>query len=148
MFWQNGALGLGGGDLDYFQGDAAALQKWVHPGKTPLPPDWAYPAPVNLTAHGGTASVALEWSAGSQLPNQQPMPGIREYEIVIVEGTAWPAQPDRTYPRYLAKGANPETWQGGSLRRKTVHTAAVRALLQPPPDPHASPWTTAVFTTT
>ena len=146
--WQNGALGLGGGDLDYFAGDAALLNTWCHPGKSPLPPDWTYPEPVNLTAHGGTESVALKWSAGAQPASLQPMPAIREYEIAIAEGTAWPAPDAQSYPRFKPKGTNPETWQGGSLKRKTTYTAAVRALRENPPDPHASPWATAVFATT
>jgi GH25 family lysozyme M1 (1,4-beta-N-acetylmuramidase) len=31
-FWQTGASGPGGGDLDYFNGDLAALQAWASPG--------------------------------------------------------------------------------------------------------------------
>jgi hypothetical protein len=146
--WQNGALGAGGGDLDYFAGDAEALLQWTHPGKTPLPPDWVFPSPANLTARGGQTTVALEWSAGTPAPGYQPMPGIRKYEITIAEGTSWPAPDVQSYPRFMAKGTNPESWQGGSLKRGTTYTAAVRALQQDPPDPHASPWATAEFTTT
>jgi GH25 family lysozyme M1 (1,4-beta-N-acetylmuramidase) len=148
-FWQNGALGPGGGDLDYFAGDSTALRQWAHPGKTPLPPNWVYPKVRRLVAKGGDTSAALEWHAPQQPPGQQPMPAIREYEIAMVEGPVFAGPEIQSYPRFIPKGVNPETWQGGSLKRKTQYTAAVRAMAAPPgPGAHAGTWETVTFSTT
>jgi GH25 family lysozyme M1 (1,4-beta-N-acetylmuramidase) len=145
-FWQNGATGEGGGDLDYFNGDEAALVHWANPAPSPLPPNWAYPPVRSLTASGGQTSVKLEWTAPAPVPNQQPMPGIAEYEIAIAKGTSINGPEVASYPRYLAKGANPEVWQGGSLARKTQYTAGVRAVGAG--GGHAGSWATVTFSTT
>jgi GH25 family lysozyme M1 (1,4-beta-N-acetylmuramidase) len=145
-FWQNGATGLGGGDFDYFNGTEAALVQWANPSPAPLPPDWTYPPVRSLTAGGGNTSVKLEWTAPAPVPNQQPMPGIAEYEVAIVKGASLDGPQVASYPRFLAKGANPEVWQGGSLARKTQYTAGVRAIA--PDGGHAGGWATATFSTT
>lgn len=145
-FWQNGATGSGGGDLDYFNGSEAELVQWANPAPSPLPPDWAYPPVRSLTASGGNTSVKLEWTAPAPVPNQQPMPGIAQYEIAIVKGGSLSGPDVASYPRYVAKGVNPEAWQGGSLARTTQYTAGVRAIA--PDGGHAGGWASVTFSTT
>lgn len=144
-FWQNGATGPGGGDLDYFNGDDAALVQWANPVQ-PLPADWTYPPVQNLVAAGGDTSVKLEWDAPAQPADEAPMPGIAEYEIAIVKGSKLDGPQVTSYPRYLAKGTNPEVWQGGSLARATQYTAGVRAVAAD--GGHAGDWARATFSTT
>lgn len=139
-FWQNGAKGPGGGDLDYFRGDAAELARWASPQ---LPPDWTYPAVRNLTGRGGRTSVALTWSAPAQPTGTGPLPAIADYEIAIAAGETIDTPEVKTYPRYQAKGTNPETWEGGSLPPGT-HCAGVRAI--GPDGHHAGPWATVLVT--
>jgi lysozyme len=146
-FWQNGGKGEGGGDLDYFNGDDAALAHWANPAPSPLPPNWTYPPVRSLTASGGQTSVKLEWSAPVQPPGEAPLPGIEEYDIAIARGTSINGPEVGSYPRHEAKGTNPEVWQGGSLPRKTELTAGVRARLKAA-DGHAGPWATVTFSTT
>lgn len=144
-FWQNGAAGPGGGDLDYFNGDGTALAKWALP-LAPLPPDWTYPPVRSLAADGGDTSVRLEWTAPAPVPGQAPMPGIAEYEIAIVKGSVLAGPEVASYPRYVAKSVNPEAWQGGSLARRTQYTAGVRAIAGD--GGHAGDWATVTFSTT
>lgn len=139
-FWQNGARGPGGGDLDYFNGDAAALARWAAPE---LPPDWTYPPVRNLTGRGGKTTAVLTWSAPAQPSGTAPLPAISEYEIAIAAGETIDTPEVKTYPRYRAKGTNPETWEGGSLPPGT-HCAGVRAL--GPDGHHAGPWATVLVT--
>jgi lysozyme len=145
-FWQNGATGPGGGDLDYFNGNEAALAAWASPAPRPLPPDWTYPPVQSLTATGGDTSVKLEWSAPAQPPGWAPMPGIVEYEVAVARGPALSGPDVTSYPRWLAKGANPEVWQGGSLARRTQYTAGVRAAWVN--GTHSGPWAPVTFSTT
>jgi hypothetical protein len=145
-FWQNGARGPGRGDQDYFNGDEAALRAWASPGPVPLPPNWAYPPVRKLVASGGDTSFRLEWDAPAPVPGQAPMPGIAGYEITVAPGLALAGTPVASYPRRVAKGTNPEVWQGGSLARKTQYTAGVRAYATG--GGHSGPWATATFSTT
>jgi GH25 family lysozyme M1 (1,4-beta-N-acetylmuramidase) len=145
-FWQNGATGAGGGDLDYFNGAEAELVHWANPAPAPLPPNWAYPPVRSLTASGGETSVRLDWTAPAPVPNQQPMPGIAQYEVAIVKGASLSGPEVASYPRFVAKGVNPEVWQGGSLARKTQYTAGVRAIAAD--GGHAGSWAAATFSTT
>jgi lysozyme len=145
-FWQNGVTGEGGGDLDYFNGSEAELVQWANPAPAPLPPDWAYPPVRSLTASGGDTSVKLEWTAPAPVPNQQPMPGIAQYEVAIVKGGSLSGPEVASYPRFVAKGVNPEVWQGGSLARKTQYTVGVRAVAAD--GGHAGGWASATFSTT
>ena len=145
-FWQNGATGAGGGYLDYFNGTEAALVQWANPAPAPLPPDWTYPPVRSLTAAGGQTSVKLEWTAPAPVPNQQPMPGIAQYEVAIVRGPLLSGPDVASYPRFVAKGVNPEVWQGGSLARGTQYTAGVRAIA--PDGGHAGGWASVTFSTT
>jgi GH25 family lysozyme M1 (1,4-beta-N-acetylmuramidase) len=146
-FWQNGATGAGGGDMDYFAGDEAALARWANPAPAPLPPGWVYPPVRALTADGGDTSVKLTWTAPAPVPNQAPMPGIEEYDVAVALGPSLAGPEVGSYPRHPAKGANPEVWQGGSLARKTQYTAGVRARLAAD-DGHAGPWVPVTFSTT
>lgn len=145
-FWQNGATGAGGGDLDYFNGIEADLVQWASPVPSPLPPDWVYPPVRSLTASSGATSVKLEWTAPAPVPGQQPMPGIAQYEVAVVRGPSLNGPVVASYPRYVAKGANPQVWQGGSLARGTQYTAGVRAVA--PDGGHAGPWAPVTFSTT
>jgi GH25 family lysozyme M1 (1,4-beta-N-acetylmuramidase) len=145
-FWQNGATGGGGGDLDYFNGDEAALVQWASPAPAPLPPDWTYPPVRFLAAAGGSTSVKLTWTAPAPVPGQQPMPGIAEYEVAIARGPSLSGPEVASYPRFAAKSANPEVWQGGSLARRTQYTAGVRAVA--PDGGHAGGWASVTFSTT
>jgi lysozyme len=145
-FWQNGHVAAGGGDTDYFNGDEAALRAWASPAPKPLPADWTYLPVQKLTAAGGDTSVKLEWGSPPERPGYAPMPAVAEYEIAVAAGPSL-AGPDITsYPRYVARDANPETWQGGSLARKAQYTAGVRALAAD--GHHAGDWATATFSTT
>jgi lysozyme len=144
-FWQNGAKGPGGGDMDYFNGDAAALAAWASPAPPPLPAGWTYPPVQKLTAAGGDTSVKLEWDAPAQPAGEAALPGITEYEVAICPGPELEGPDMKSYPRFEPKGSNPETWQGGSLPGKTQMTAGVRALCD---GAHAGPWATATFSTT
>lgn len=144
-FWQNGALGPGRGDLDYFNGTAAALAKWALP-VAPLPPDWIYPAVRNFTADGGDTSMKLEWTAPAQPANEAPLPGIGWYEVTVARGPELTGPPLVSYPRWVEKGPNPMVWQGGSLPRRTQCTAGVRAT--DANREHAGPWATVTFSTT
>jgi lysozyme len=147
-FWQNGAKGAGGGDVDYFNGDEAHLRAWASPAPVPgpLPPDWAYPPVRRLTAAGGDTTVKLEWSAPAPLPGAAPLPGIGWYQVAVTPGPELAGKQFDRYPRWVAKGSNPETWQGGSLPRRTQCTAGVRAA--DASRQHAGEWATATFSTT
>jgi hypothetical protein len=71
-----------------------------------------------------------------------PAPGIPCYEIAVSEGLGLRADIPG-YPRYLPKGANPQTWASGGLTPGTQYTVAVRAYLEG----HSGPWSVDVFTT-
>jgi hypothetical protein len=146
-FWQPKAGGgPGGGDLDYFNGTAAELKAWAGGGLKPLPADWIYQPVRKLTAHGGQTSVALQWESPAAQAGFQPPPAVGEYQIAVTPGPKLTGPDVTTYPRQVAKGTNPETWQGGSLKRKTQYTAGVRAAR--PDGTHAGNWDTVTFSTT
>jgi hypothetical protein len=67
--------------------------------------------------------------------------GVGWYQIVVQLG----GKDVASYPRVLPKGANPEIWQGGSLKPATKYTAMVRAVGTD--GGHGSPWATADFET-
>jgi GH25 family lysozyme M1 (1,4-beta-N-acetylmuramidase) len=142
-FWQNGARGAGGGDLDYFNGDAVALRRWAHP-VTPLPPDWVYPPVRNLAARAGDTSVFLEWDAPAQPAGEAPLPGIGWYEIAVTEGPELKGRQLEKYPRWVRKGPSPMKWQGGSIPPRVECTAGVRATDEN--RQHAGEWATVTFT--
>jgi len=145
-FWQTGGRGGGGGDLDYFNGSEAALRAWANQAPKPLPPGWTFPSVQGLTADGGDTSVKLQWSAPAQPPGQAPMPGIGWYQVAVTPGPELGGRQFPGYPRWVSKGSNPETWQGGSLPRKTQCTAGVRAADEG--RQHAGEWETVTFSTT
>jgi lysozyme len=147
-FWQTGALGPGRGDLDYFNGDAAALKAWMmpSPGPKPLPASWIYQEVRALTAKAGQTSVALQWESPLNLPGYEPAPAVGQYQIAITPGPKLNGPDITSYPRVVAKSVNPETWQGGSLKPKTQYTAGVRAATAQAT--HAGEWATVTFTTT
>jgi lysozyme len=145
--WQaSSGGGPGGGDVDYFNGDLAALREWADPAPKPLPAGWTYPPVQKLTAEGGDTSVRLTWDAPVQAAGQVPMPAVEEYEVAVTPGPELEGPDMKTYPRFVPKGKNPETWQGGSLPGKKQFTAGVRAAAAG--GAHAGPWAKATFRTT
>lgn len=100
--------------------------------------NWTFGPVRNLAvASVGPSSVKLTWDSPAV-----PMPaGIVDYEIAIQHNGVDVA----SYPRYLAKGSNPETWQGGSLKAGTAYVAMVRA--QAAGGAHSGPWAKVSFTT-
>jgi len=140
-FWQPGTLGPGGGDLDYFNGDLAALQAWASPS---LPPDWTYPVVRGLTGHPGETSVGLQWSAPAAPPGPA-LPAIGGYDIAAVLGPSLTGPDITSYPREAPKASNPQAWQGGSFPRKRQVTLGVRAVDRN--GKHAGDWATVTVTT-
>jgi hypothetical protein len=89
-------------------------------GIPPLPPDWTYEAPRNLTATGGHESVRLAWDA----PYGAPEPA--EYKVWVYRGTLC----NRTtlVPSYSPpRTADGTEWEGGGLELGRVYTAHVAA---------------------
>lgn len=147
VFWQaREGGGPGGGDVDYFAGDLAALDTWTRVSPAPLPAGWTYPPVRKLTGEGGDTSVKLEWDSPVQPAGQVPMPAIAEYEVALTPGPELAGPDVKTYPRFAPKGTSPETWQGGSLARKKQYTAGVRACAAD--GAHAGPWVKVTFSTT
>jgi hypothetical protein len=152
-FWQSrSGGGPGGGDLDYFNGDLAALDTWTKPAPAPvphpkpLPADWTYPPVAKLTGKGGDTTVALEWNAPAQPAGEAPLPAIAEYEVAATLGPKLEGPDMKTYPRFTPKGKNPEEWQGGSFPRKMQVTLGSRACYTN--GTHAGEWATVTVSTT
>lgn len=91
---------------------------WV----TTPPVNWAYPAPVSLTASGGKTSVRLNWTR-----NYGGHPQPDHYVVWVYEGKTASAETlVKTYPRATITGSA-TTWEGGSLpsgRTFIAHLAA------------------------
>ena len=66
-------------------------------------------------------------------------------DIAVSEGPELGAELP-SYPRAEAKTANPQEWQGGSLKPGTEYTAGVRAA--DAAGGNAGPWATVTFRTT
>lgn len=114
------------------------------PKPVALPPGVKYPPVRNLKVVAtGQTTVKLEWDSPEQPANAAPLPGITEYQIAIASGSRLTGPDDPSYPRTVAKGTNPEVWEGGSLA-KGLHTAGVRALGSSKVG--SGPWATAIFT--
>lgn len=117
------------------------------PKPGPLPPDWHYAPCRNLTVRAGTESVAAQWNA----PDGEPgMPAIGGYRVTV----RYAAGPLRGYdvpgyPRWTAKGRNPQQFFGGSLPESSNLVFAVQARRDntAATDSHAGPWATAAFRT-
>lgn len=100
--------------------------------------DWIFGSVRGLAVvNAGAHSVALSWSSPGV-----PMPAaVDHYQVVIrKDGGDVPS-----YPRTVAKGANPVMWQGGSLTPGTQYEALVRAMAVG--GAHASAWAQVTFTT-
>ena len=126
-----------------------------HPAPLPpspnLPANWTY-GPVrpdsgsSILANVGPHSFSVLFDAPStSVPaGLSLLPGITDYQVNVCVGTG-PTGPNIDgYPRYIAKGGNPEVWQGGGLAPKTTYWFGVRAIFQ---GTHGSPWTGGSFTT-
>lgn len=106
-----------------------------------LPRQWTFPPVRHLTVLSvGKSTVKLSWDAPDQPANVPPLPAVTDYEIAVSEGRKLAGNID-TYPRTVVKGANPQVWQGGNLK-KGVYTAAVRAVAS---GDHAGPWAIVTF---
>lgn len=98
---------------------------------------WVFGAVRGLTALPGHTSVLLSWSA----PGAPEPAAVHHYQVTV----RCDGQDVASYPRDVAKGGNPQTWQGGSLQPATVYEALVRAMTAD--GSHASPWAAIAFTT-
>jgi hypothetical protein len=132
------------GDIDADVWSAAWLENVS--GNTP-PADWAYFPCQFVTVQGGKTSVKAQWTAPSGPPGA---PGIGCYQVTVrYAGGKLAGQDVETYPRYVPKQPNPQSWQSGSLPSYTPLLFLVRAKAsQDEPDPHAGAWTTVRFGTT
>jgi hypothetical protein len=130
--WTENAMGR---DLD----QSLLLENFFAPPAPPRPPaDWVF-GPVRDLAvvSTGPSSVKLSW-----VSPQAPMPEAVSYYQVTVRCAG---KDIASYPRIDLKGANPEVWQGGSLKAATAYRALVRAVAAD--GGHASPWATVSFAT-
>lgn len=101
------------------------------------PADWVFSAVRGLSALPGHTSVLLSWSA----PGIAAPGAVDHYQVTVrKDGEDVPS-----YPRTVAKGNNPQSWQGGSLTPDTDYQAMVRAMTAD--NGHASPWAAVSFTT-
>lgn len=115
-----------------------------------LPDNWAY-GPVRLVSgdnsvldNVGPHSFSIDFVApNTSIPAGLSLPGITNYQVNVSVGTAPGAVIDG-YPRYIAKGSNPQSWQGGGLAPNTPYWFGVRALYQ---GSHAGPWVGGTFRT-
>ena len=105
-------------------------------GTPASPADWVFSTPRALTAKAGHTSVELTWSA----PNGPAPEAVHHYQVTVRHA----GQDEPSYPRDVAKGANPEVHSFGSLLQGTAYEAMVRAVAV---NGHASPWAVADFTT-
>lgn len=122
---------------------------WTIPGGPPVT-DWRFLPVQNLTLSPGTTSFAVTFDAPAGFVGTppSPAPGVLAYEIA-----AWPGgQPSgptvASYPRYIPKGSNPESYQGGSLQSQKGYTVGVRAVYSETSGDHASDWSAITFNTT
>jgi hypothetical protein len=114
-------------------------------GQVP-PAGWVYCPCQGVTAQGGKTSVGASWSAPDGPPGAA---GIGCYQVTVRYVTGKLAGQDvATYPRYVPKLPNPQSWQGGSLPSATPLVFKIRARSsQAEPDPHAGNWVTVPFAT-
>jgi hypothetical protein len=93
----------------------------------------------------GPDSVKVSFEAPAGPPDA---PAVAEYELVVWHGSGPDGIVAQEYPRYRAKGTNPEVWQGGSLVAEAPYTVGCRAISEYPDKIGASPWAWRVFRTT
>jgi hypothetical protein len=112
------------------------------------PSGWAYgPVRALEVVSVGPSSVKVSFSAPSVTvpPGIPDATGIGSYELAVTfEGSAADLP---LYPRFRAKGANPQVEQVGSLPAASELTIWVRALSTDPGNAHAGIWATANFET-
>lgn len=116
----------------------------------PLPDSWAYgpvdPTGPELVSNYGPHSFAVSFSAPSStagFPAGVTKPGITNYQVSVCRGSAPGAVIDG-YPRYIAKGANPQTAQFGGLDPAAKYWIGSRAMYQ---GGNSGPWVSSVITT-
>lgn len=109
------------------------------PPAPPKPPaNWVF-GPVRDLAvvSTGPTSVKLSWvSPGTAMPA-----AVAWYQVCL----RLAGRDVGSYPRIEPKTANPQLWQGGSLKPGTTYEALVRAVAAD--GGHQSPWATASFRT-
>lgn len=130
-------VGQRGIDTDVFYGTAEQLAALAIPKPAPSA-DWVFGSVRGLAVvNAGAHSVALSWSSPGT-----PMPAaVDHYQVTVrKDGGDVPS-----YPREVAKGANPVVWQGGSLTPGTQYEALVRAVAAG--GAHASAWAQVTFRT-
>lgn len=99
---------------------------------------WTFDPVQDLAVESiGPHSVRLSWDS----PAGPMLAAVDSYQITIRENGADVA----SYTRSVPKGADPESWQGGSLTPGTAYVALVRA--RAAGGAHASPWAQVSFTT-
>lgn len=117
---------------------------WLETVSGQAPGYWSFGPLRDFQLTGaGPHSLAVEFSAPSYFIGNppSPVPAVSEYEMALSQGTVLAANVPG-YPRFLAKGANPEKWQEGGLEPSTTYTVGVRAF-----GSNSSAWSTRVFTT-
>jgi hypothetical protein len=123
---------------------------WLSNVSSAAPQAWCYSKVQDLAlANYGPHSFEVTWNAPSGTIGNSPAggPGVGFYEVVVCEGKTGLNGPEvESYPRYVPKGANPESFTGGSLAPGSSYTALVRA--RAADGTHSSPWAGVMFTTT
>lgn len=121
----------------------------VPPG---LPANWTY-GPVrpqapdtDILTNVGPHSFSLTFNApNTSVPPGLSLPGITDYQVNVCTGPALTGPNISGYPRFIAKGSNPQVWQGGGLNPAVQYSYGVRAVYQ---GGHGGAWTGGSFTTT
>jgi hypothetical protein len=131
-------------DLDVFSAVWLDTVSGKPAPQPPAPASWSFgPLTDFKLAAVGPHSLKVTFSAPSAFTGTPPTPapGISQYQMAVCKGASLGTDIPG-YPRYLAKGANPESWSEGGLTPNTQYTVAVRAY-----GTHSGPWSTATFTT-
>jgi hypothetical protein len=100
---------------------------------------------TDILVNVGPHSFSIKFNApNTSVPPGLSLLGITDYQVNVSKGAYLNGPVLDGYPRYIAKGINPQSWQGGGLTPATKYTFGVRALHQ---GGHGGPWVGATFTT-
>jgi hypothetical protein len=135
------------GDIDSDVWSTAWLENVS--GAVPAGPphgNWVYYPCQDVYADGGTTSVRATWSAPDGPPDA---PAIGCYQVTVryADGKQAGQDVNPTYPRIVAKTANPQAWEGGSLPENRKLLFLIRALTTAEGDGHGGNFVTAKFST-
>lgn len=134
--WTSTYPGIGGSEIDM---SLLGADFFGAPKPPPPPADWVFGPVRDLTVTGaGPHSLSLSWESPAVAVAGHP---VGWYQVVVRHG----GEDVGSYPRVEPKHANPETWQGGSLKPGTGYEVLVRAVAKG--GGHASPWASVMFTT-